>query len=227
VANDNLEFCGICASGLHRVGRGRVVFGRVEYCTQCTEGKSDRAVLEAHLAQEERTFEIFAQSAEKSRTFILGLRKDIPKATNQRFTHLQPVDECRGLTREQKRAIGQGLSFNETWESRQKMLKSIREEHNRKACIEVTYLSDEKKYRVHIFKDSLPTEVVTVPAWNRSGVKRLIDNDETIKVPWRQIVSGQPWCAEIEISPFYIEKTWIPQNLLPFKRVSQNLKCEI
>lgn len=56
-----------------------------------------------------------------------------------------------------------------------------------------------------------------VSSWDKNGVKRFIDDHSKIRIPWKQIVSGEPWIEDIEIKPYHIEKTWIPQNLLPFK----------
>ncbi|HEY8270745.1 MAG TPA: hypothetical protein VIG33_07630 [Pseudobdellovibrionaceae bacterium] len=165
--------------------------------------------------QEERLDYLY-KKAEKQAVTVELLKQRIIEQKKHERDHLQVIGELGELTSDQKKAIKRNPIRGDDMDSWRRRIEKIRTTYDRNVRIEVTFSPNEKKYHARIFKGRHLSETVTLPAWNKIGIKRLIDRAQEIKVPWKQIEYGQPWIADIKLNPYYIEKNWVPQNVIPF-----------
>lgn len=101
-----------------------------------------------------------------------------------------------------------------SWNVRQCRLETIRNS-DRRARLIVQLVDD--KISIEIFRDNNLFESKLRPKWDKSGVKACIDSEGRPKVPWKQIYDGQPWIADIQLSPTYLDKVLMPQNVILFQ----------
>lgn len=131
--------------------------------------------------------------------------------------HLQPVHG--ELSDEQIKSIREAFRYLKTdkiadWKNR---VEVIRNEHDRRFSLEMIFCSVQKKYIAKVYKGIHLAETWEFVPARRNEIRFRIDENGRIRVPWAQIKSGTPWVVDIELSPYYLEESWVPSNVIPFK----------
>lgn len=188
------------------------------YCKSCVEYYGIRKILVSELNSSDTQLDIYSRMIARQKAYNSAIRIKLSTLKDQRENHLVEVDSEFDRTTYKERQLKKKVfrsKRSESFETRENCIEKLMHS-DRRAMLEVSFYNNSHFKVVLKWQGDVLERLL--PKYNKSGVKSMIDSEERSRVPWKEILSGKTWSSEINLSPYYIYDSMVPNNVVPIKR---------
>lgn len=183
----------------------------------------DQQIAEQKRKIEERikARELYARGSNFIEREIKELEAELADLYRQKPPHITLVDENFSRSEYEVQKIKRHMrreGFTHRFRQRERRINAIRET-DRNAEININFDSKEEVFYVKILSTTIDLPTLTFKKWDTIGIRSTIESDHRPQIPWKKILTGEGWSEHVIVSPYFLDKQAMFDNVVQFRKI--------